>query len=211
MSLETETAEVRQPMTSIASANPRRVYVDLFIISFLVLFFELACIRWFGSMVVFLTFFTNLVLMACFLGMSVGCLAASRQRDYIKSVMPLALVTVTLAFLSLWAYNRFGQIVVDVGGQNSPQQIFFGTEYRAKDPGHFIIPIELISGIFFALIALMFVGLGQVLGRAFNAIPNRVASYTINILGSLVGIVAFRRWHPTYAPHRSFGLRSPSV
>jgi hypothetical protein len=38
---------------------PRRVYLDLFLISFLILFFELAAIRWFGSTVVFLTFFTN--------------------------------------------------------------------------------------------------------------------------------------------------------
>ena len=49
---------------------------ELFLISFLILFFELACIRWFGSTVVFLTFFTNIVLMACFLGMTVGLLAA---------------------------------------------------------------------------------------------------------------------------------------
>jgi spermidine synthase len=190
--LETLPLESREPTASIAS-NPWRDFVNLFIISFLVLFFELACIRWFGSMVIFLTFFTNIVLMACFLGMSVGCLAASQRRDYIKTVIPLTLATATLACLSLWAYNRFGRITVDVGGQNSPQQIFFGTEYRANDPGHFIIPIELVAGIFFALISLIFVGLGQVLGRAFNAIPsrNRVASYTINILGSLAGIVAF--------------------
>jgi spermidine synthase len=190
--VETLPLESREPTASIAF-NPWRDFVNLFIISFLVLFFELACIRWFGSMVIFLTFFTNIVLMACFLGMSVGCLAASQRRDYIKTVIPLTLATATLACLSLWAYNRYGKIVVDVGGQNSPQQIFFGTEYRANDPGHFIIPIELVAGIFFALISLIFVGLGQVLGRAFNAIPgrNRVASYTINILGSLAGIVAF--------------------
>ena len=48
----------------------------LFVISFVLLFFELACIRWFGSTVVFLTFFTNIVLLATFLGMSVGLLAA---------------------------------------------------------------------------------------------------------------------------------------
>ena len=52
-----------------------RASIELFVISFLVLFFELACIRWFGSTVIFLTFFTNIVLMACFLGVSVGCLA----------------------------------------------------------------------------------------------------------------------------------------
>ena len=63
--------------------RPRRVDLHLFLISFAILFFELACIRWFGSTVVFLTFFTNIVLMACFLGMTVGCLAASRGRDYV--------------------------------------------------------------------------------------------------------------------------------
>ena len=41
---------------------------DLFLVSFLILFMELACIRWFGSMVVYLTFFTNTALLAAFLG-----------------------------------------------------------------------------------------------------------------------------------------------
>ena len=53
--------------------------VDLFLISILVLFLELACIRWFPSHVLFLTFFTNTVLLAAVLGMSVGCLVASRK------------------------------------------------------------------------------------------------------------------------------------
>ena len=77
--------------------RPRRVDLHLFLISFVILFFELACIRWFGSTVIFLTFFTNIVLMACFLGMSVGCLAASRRRDLINAVIPLTLVAVALA------------------------------------------------------------------------------------------------------------------
>src|SRR5689334_14875099 len=52
-----------QPQQNATAADsvqlPRRPYLDLFLISFLILFFELACIRWFGSTVVFLTFFTN--------------------------------------------------------------------------------------------------------------------------------------------------------
>ena len=43
-------------------------YLDLFLISFLILFFELACIRWFASTVRYLTFFTNLVLLRVFWG-----------------------------------------------------------------------------------------------------------------------------------------------
>src|SRR5262249_40173242 len=105
--------------------------------------------------------------------------------------IPLALVSVLLSGAALLAYFTLGRIMVDVGGQGSPQQVYFGTEYHAKDPARFVIPIEVVAGLFFVLIALMFVGLGQVMGRLFNAIPDRVSAYTVNILGSLVGIAAF--------------------
>lgn len=98
-------------------------------ISFVLLFFELACIRWFGSTVVFLTFFTNIVLLATFLGMSVGSLAASSRRNWAPAVLPLLLLAVVLAYGSLWSYNQFS-VSVDVGGQLSPQQVYFGTENR---------------------------------------------------------------------------------
>jgi hypothetical protein len=171
--------------------EPQGACINLFLISFAILFFELACIRWFGSTVIFMTFFTNFVLMACFLGMTVGCLAASRKQNYISLVIPLTLLTVALAYGVLGVYSLFGQIMIDVGGQGSPQQIFFGTEYRTNDPSTFIIPIEVVAGLFYLLIALMFTGLGQVMGRAFNGIPNHITAYTVNIIGSLGGIVAF--------------------
>jgi spermidine synthase len=173
------------------STPPGRIYVELFLVSFAILFFELASIRWFGSTVVFLTFFTNLVLMACFLGMSVGCLAASRPQDLINAVLPLTLVAVVLSVAVLWLYNAEERLTIDVGGQGSPQQVFFGTELRPKDPSRFVVPIEAVAGAFFALIALAFVGLGQELGRRFNAAPNRVLAYSANIAGSLLGIAAF--------------------
>ena len=55
--------------------------LDLFLISFLTLFLELTCIRWFPSHVLFLTFFTNTVLLASILGIAVGCLAANRKSN----------------------------------------------------------------------------------------------------------------------------------
>jgi SAM-dependent methyltransferase len=168
-----------------------RVRLDLFLISFLILFFELASIRWFGSMVVFLTFFTNVVLLATFLGMSVGCLAASKPQNLIERAIPLMLLAVVLAGAVLYVYTRFGAVMIDVGGQGSPQQIYFGTEYRARDVSLFVVPIEVVAAVFFVVIALVFVCLGQVMGRAFNRLPDRIAAYTLNIGGSLAGIVAF--------------------
>jgi hypothetical protein len=44
--------------------------------SFLVLFFEVALIRWLPSYVRLLAFFSNFILLASFLGIGVGCLLA---------------------------------------------------------------------------------------------------------------------------------------
>src|SRR5262245_59275302 len=166
-------------------------YLDLFLISFLILFFELASIRWFGSNVIFLTFFTNLVLLACFLGMSVGLLSAGHRRNLITWVFPLFVLAMGLAVATRVASNRT-KLLIDVGGQNSPQEVFFGTErYTAPNPAQFLVPIEVVAAVFFVLIALTFLGLGQVMGRAFDAIPNRIWAYSLDILGSLTGIVLF--------------------
>ena len=157
----------------------------------MILFFELAWIRWLGSTVIFLTFFTNVVLFACILGTSVGCLAASRDRSWITSLVPLALLIVGSAWGFQWAYNSFSQVMVEVGSPQSPQLIYFGTDARVKDPSKWVVPIELLAGYFFALVALLFVGPGQELGRRFAAIENRVAAYSANTLGSLAGIAVF--------------------
>lgn len=165
--------------------------LKLFLVGFLVLFLELACIRWFAAYVIFLQFFTNVVLLASFLGMSCGCMAARRRRDWLALLPLLALGTVVASVLMLLVYRQWSGIAIDVGNWNSPQEVFYGTEYRNPDVAQFAVPIEVIVGVFFVLIALMFVGLGQVLGRAFDAYPNRVRGYALNIGGSLAGITLF--------------------
>ncbi len=165
--------------------------LNLFLTGFLVLFLELASIRWFAANVIFLQFFTNVVLLACFLGMSCGCMAARQRRDWLGYFPLLALGAVLAALAILAIYTFWRGLAIDVGHQASPQEIFFGTEYRNPDVAQFTVPIELIVAVFFVLIALMFVGLGQVLGRAFDAYPKRVMGYTLNIGGSLVGIAGF--------------------
>jgi SAM-dependent methyltransferase len=165
-----------------------RSAADLFLVSLLLLFLELACIRWFPAHVLYLTFFTNTVLLACFLGMSVGCLTSGSRRSYLAWT-PFLLALTMLAGLSVELLRLASN--VDVGGQQSPQVVFFGTETLNRDIARFVIPVEVLGGIFFLLIALIFLGPGQELGRAFDRMSNRVAAYTVNILGSLVGIMLF--------------------
>ncbi|HEY2933991.1 MAG TPA: hypothetical protein VGK99_19805 [Acidobacteriota bacterium] len=168
-----------------------RPRLHLFLASFLILFLELACIRWFGSTVIFLTFFTNLVLMACFLGMTLGCLAASGRQNLVQTTLPLLFLSMLLACAALYTYNATTKVTVDVGRQTAPQQIYFGTEYRAINPWQVVIPIEVIGAAFFVFVALIFTGPGQVMGRAFSQTPGRLQAYSLNIGGSLLGILTF--------------------
>ena len=163
---------------------------ELFLISLIILFLELAAIRWFPAHVLYLTFFTNVVLLASFLGMSVGCLAASHRRNYLAWTPLLLVVALAAAHaveISSGSFVKF----VDVGNQASPQQVYFGTEYHSQDLSRYAIPVELLCGFFFIVIALAFLGPGQELGRALKRWPNRVQAYTLNIVGSIVGIVLF--------------------
>jgi SAM-dependent methyltransferase len=167
----------------------QRARFDLFLVSVIILFLELACIRWFPAHVLYLTFFTNMVLLACFLGMSVGCLAAKRERNYLTWTPALLGLAVASA-LFIEAMQGELSKVVDAN-QGKAQVVYFGAEEHQHDLGEFVLPVEVLGGAFFLLLALVMVGPGQELGRALNRVPNRVAGYTLNILGSLVGIVLF--------------------
>jgi SAM-dependent methyltransferase len=164
---------------------------ELFLISALILFLELACIRWFPAHVLFLTFFTNTILLACFLGMSLGCLAAGHQRNYIATT-PLLLGIALLAGRGVELLRDQMDRIVDVGNQASPQLVYFGTEYHSSgDVARFVVPIEVVGGFFFVAVVLALIGPGQELGRALTRLPNRVQAYTVNILGSVAGISLF--------------------
>lgn len=167
---------------------------------FLVLFLELSCIRWFAAEVIFLQFFTNVVLIAGFLGMSCGCLAAGRREYWLGRLPLLVLWTLLAAFATLVLYVRWQGFVIDVGHQASPQEVFFGTENRNPDIARFVVPIDVVTDLFFVLVAFVFVGLGQVLGRAFNSYPDRIRGYALNIGGSLAGIAVFSALSFAQAP-----------
>src|SRR5262249_55616300 len=73
-----------RPAIASAPLSEKMQVVNLFLVGFLVLFLELSCIRWFAASVIFLQFFTNVVLIASFLGMSCGCLAARSTQDWLR-------------------------------------------------------------------------------------------------------------------------------
>ncbi|MGA2737925.1 MAG: hypothetical protein ABSG65_10795 [Bryobacteraceae bacterium] len=186
-----------------AASNARR---ELFLVSTLFLFLELALIRWLPAHVLFLTFFTNTVLLGSFLGLSLGCMAAPSPRDYGGLTIVSLLITLISGTAMEWVRLSL-QDIIDVGANKStPQMVYFGTEARVSDVAAFVIPIEWVVAFFFVLVALTMLGLGQMLGRRFAAVPNRVESYMINIGGSLAGVLAFYSCSLGLPPVWWFGL-----
>src|SRR2546427_3892136 len=121
----------RSPVTrSFNKDSTFRVGFEFFLISFLILFLELAAIRWFPAHALYLTFFTNVVLLACFLGMSVGCLAASHRRNYLRWTPLILVVGMTTAHIVEITSGQFVQNGIDLP---SPEVVFFGNAYRMPD------------------------------------------------------------------------------
>jgi hypothetical protein len=69
--------------------------VQLFVPSFLMLFVELALIRWSGALVIYLSYFSNFVLLGSFLGIGIGFLRA-RARVNLFPWAPVALALLIL-------------------------------------------------------------------------------------------------------------------
>jgi spermidine synthase len=179
---------------------------DLFIGSSLFLFMELAFIRWLPAQVLFLTFFTNTVLLASFLGLSLGCLAAGHRRNYLPFATVLLLVTIGAGAAMEWVRLAL-QDIIDVGkNAASPQMVYFGTEVRVRDLATFAIPIELVAGLFFLLVAATMIGVGQLIGRRFQELSNPVEAYLINIGGSLAGVLLFNVFSWWLSPVWWFGI-----
>ncbi|MDR3699103.1 MAG: hypothetical protein P4L56_05675 [Candidatus Sulfopaludibacter sp.] len=184
---------------------------ELFVVSAIFLLLELAFIRWFPAHVLFLTFFTNTVLLASFLGLSLGCMAAGHRKNYL-TYTPLLLAVSLAAGIGMESVRLALQDIIDVGSNKAaPQMVYFGTEAHVADVARFVIPIECVVGVFFVLIAVTMVGPGQLLGRRLAAIPNPVEAYMINIGGSLAGILVFQCCSWWLPPVWWFGLAAAGL
>lgn len=144
----------------------------LFLLSFLMLFVELALIRWLGANVLYLSYFSNFVLLGSFFGIGLGFLRAKALPD----LFPWAIVEI--AFLAGFAVifpvtvNRSGNALV-----------YFGFAPTG-------LPIWVILPIVFLATALVLASIAQGAARAFARFEP-LEAYRIDILGSLTGIVAF--------------------
>ena len=149
--------------------------LQLFMLSFLMLFVELALIRWSGALVIYLSYFSNFVLLGSFLGIGIGFLRA-RSRVNLFPWSP-----VVLALLILFV-RVFPVEVIRTGSQ----LLFFGygTFHASGPPTWVTLPV-----VFLAVAAVM-ATIGEGVARTFIRF-RPLDAYRLDIAGSIVGIAAF--------------------
>ena len=153
-------------------AHPR---LRIFLLSFAMLFFELLCIRWIPSYVRYLSYFNNFLLLASFLGMGLGMLAARRKRFWFPPFPLMLLILVIIIGL-----NKFELHI------SSTQVLYFGgTNIENAEAENF-----LVLPLVFGLVTASFIPLARSFGQLFAEI-RPLTAYTFDIIGSLVGIAIF--------------------
>jgi spermidine synthase len=155
-------------------AGPLRIGL----ISAAILILELALIRQAPAEVRVLSYFTNLMLMASFFGLGLGCILSNRRP--LAALLPLGL----LALCGFILYARGLLIYTD-----SPE-VHYWLEYINLDRTAPRLPLLPAAAAAFVLAAVPFVALGQALAREMDRQP-RLIAYAWNIAGSLAGTALF--------------------
>jgi hypothetical protein len=165
-----------QTETELAAGTTRR-WLDkrtqLAFASFLMLFAELALIRWTAANNVFVTNATNFVLLASFLGIGIGFLNAKTSRDFVRWA-PLALVLL-VAFVLV-----FPVILGTLSGPHPYQGLF----------GKPALPRPVSLSVIFVLSTAVMAGFGQAVARLFVAFEP-LKAYRLDVFGSIAGIAVF--------------------
>jgi hypothetical protein len=138
------------------------------------LFVELALIRWTGSNILYLSYFSNFILLASFLGIGLGFLRADARRDLFRFA-PIGLA-------ALVAFVRIFPVEIDRSGT---ELIFFGA--LGTQSG---LPPWLTLPVLFLGVAGVMTLIAEGVARTFRQFPP-LDAYRLDILGSLAGIIAF--------------------
>lgn len=164
----------------------------LAVLSASALFLELALIRYLGSEVRVFAYFKNLILVACFLGFGLGFFRARARARLAASVFVTGAIVVAVRFGSL--AGELGPQSASVAFSNFAGSLTMGEEMlRIGAPASTLVAgLGWTLGLFLSCMAATY-GFAQRIGTDIEAFGprRRIDAYSWNVLGSLVGILAF--------------------
>src|SRR5690348_10804394 len=166
-------------------------YRQLALVSVAALFLELLMIRWISSEIPVFAYFKNFVLIACFLGFGLGCCLSARRVRAMAWFVPLLAVALVVSLPWLALRDLLTSMPSLIGGLSEVD--VWGVPSL---PGHGKELIDLAKSVLivvplFGLVAFLFVPFGQLVGWYLEKAPRGIKGYTINIVASLAGILAY--------------------
>jgi len=167
----------------------RRPTLALLLISVVGLFLELLLIRWVSTEIRIFAYLQNTVLVVCFLGLGMGCWDSRKPFAMRHVLIPLAILVALLAVPTTRVF--LGVKITNMLGQVSGMELW-GTEARSGwvALAGAVVGLTLTAGLMYLLWA-VFVPVGRLLGRLMNEDPRPLRAYSVNVVGSLIGIWLF--------------------
>lgn len=170
----------------------RRDVIDLFLISALGLFIELVFIRWLASELRIVAFYKNFTLISAFLGLGLGF--NYRRRTTSKPLFELYYFPILAAsvFLALIMGRTQLSEMILLNRVNAQTFVWAGAlDYQNPLITTFLdISFFTLLFLLFLLTTILFIPLGEFTARKFANFPP-ILGYTINVIGSLVGILFY--------------------
>lgn len=176
--------------------------IELFLVSFIMLFLELTIIRWISTEIRIFSYFNNLVLLACFLGIGFGCFYSNKKANLSITLLLVAIlfVVVNMPFIITTGdakIHLFRDIPLLLSAFTD-SIIWYESGFKAT---FLNILLGMVSTlILFFVILFIFMPLGQILGRLLDAHKNIIKAYSINIIASILGVWCFSSLSFLYSP-----------
>jgi SAM-dependent methyltransferase len=159
---------------------------QLVLASFLTLFAELAFIRWIAVEIWVFAYFKSLALLLCFTGFGLGCALAGERARWLTALK--AFLGLLLVVRLPWRGDAlFDGLSTSLGGAGD---IAIWSTGDASGWMRYAMAAGL-AGALFLLIVLVFVPLGQTVSHEMDRAPSPLRAYSWNLLGSLLGVLAF--------------------
>lgn len=176
--------------------------IALFLVSFTILFIEVALIRWVSTDIRIFSYLSNFVLLACFLGIGLGCYLS--QKKIHLFITPLMLFLLIIFIRMPLKINISGQTLhlfsdIPIFLASFKGSVIHYQKTIAHLPAMQFVGVLATLTLFFVILLSLF-PLGQVLGRIFDEYKNTVKAYSINIVASLLGLWAFSGLSFIYSP-----------
>ncbi|HUE38627.1 MAG TPA: hypothetical protein VMR29_03940 [Candidatus Binatia bacterium] len=159
------------------------------------LLLELAVIRWQSSVFEFYAFYKNLGLLSCFLGLGIGYGLAREREVPLFAVAPL--LGWQLLLLTAMRYGLSRQRLESLLVNPFRETLTMGV-HNATTIAHFVAVYYFVI-VVFVLTALAFVPIGQLCGRLMER-GETLSAYGMNLLGSLLGVLAMLFMSHEWAP-----------